>query len=334
MRRCSDTLNCIKKVKASGPALLGKSISVRTDIPDIYFSIVFYLRRNTDISTQFWSSVLPCLEGLIDLKDATVDFGGRSRRTRAAGSTSVINRFSDAGVRNRVGSCYVFYPEVPSDKLESDVVFSLSLWPEETGGAVGPGFACLNIRYDKFLDLHSAAFILKIRELMDAIWRLENGLMSYAFASFGYYGDPAPLTLAGDGVKKARLFWPSLFEWWSGATIPRSVPRRLHGLPLPNISDNVHRNLTGTISDGKGVKGVFWGNFLSKQYVDRLEANWLEEIANVASSVEIMPDGGASIFMAEDPFSQNSEHTEKARITLGPALLREESEPWIEPYLE
>jgi hypothetical protein len=106
---------------------------------------------------------------------------------------------------------------------------------------------------------------------------------------------------------------------------------RVHPIPVAATGNDIDGNLDDLIVKGRGIKGSYWANFLSTQFVQM--AGGADLLASRLSGLRIEPlgDGGLLIVATDSPLPQDSEDNrsrfQRLEAALRPAFLSRAETP-------
>ena len=211
-----------------------------------------------------------------DAKLNTGDFS--ERRWSAAAKKLLSGEFATL-------SLFAAHPEAPAHK----VCFS-----------VNPGRIDLtcSVSYLRRLSAHISALL----EWGVAAWNACEA--AYGYGNLGYIAPRMPF----DPAKGAENRLP-----WDRDTPPAHAP---HAIPVAWIGADIDGNLERLFLAGKGIKGAFWANFLSKACVEKAGgAAALQEFR-----IQPLAGGGLLVVATENPLPEDTPENRSRFLALQRAL--------------
>jgi hypothetical protein len=98
---------------------------------------------------------------------------------------------------------------------------------------------------------------------------------------------------------------------------PKSAPDvRPHAIPVAYTGLNVDLNLEDHYCAGRGIKGAFWANYLSKVYVDMTGGEQRVRDGLPGFRIEALRAGGLLIIATDSPLPEDTEENRQRFLTL------------------
>jgi hypothetical protein len=165
---------------------------------------------------------------------------------------------------------------------------------------------------------HLAVSTEKTAALIDFGKRAWNGAM--------------PVYGFGNVAGQPPLMGPGSFAMGGPPKLAAVAPPadRVHDIPVAQVGSDVDGNIDGLIAGGRGIKGAYWANFLSAQYVKR--AGGEAELSKALSGLRNESLGEGMLIVTTDaPLPQDSEDNRarfrRVESALKPAFLSRAETP-------
>lgn len=168
-------------------------------------------------------------------------------------------------------------------------------------------------------DVHVGCSLSYLRHLVEVPARVEAllhlgtgawdgvGGAAYGFGNVAYMDKIIPFNPSGPQD-------PDYVPPWEQ---PRAAPdARPHAIPVAHTGLNVDTNLDSIYCGGRGIKGAFWANYLSRVYVDL--AGGERQVREGLPGLRIQPlrEGGLLIVAADSPLPADTEENRQRFLTL------------------
>jgi hypothetical protein len=126
---------------------------------------------------------------------------------------------------------------------------------------------------------------------------------AYGFANLAYSPRLVPFNPSGPQH-------PDYVPPWEQ---PRGIPDvRPHPIPVAFVGLNVDMNLEDSYCAGRGIKGAFWANFLTRDHLERAGGERTLRAGLPGCRIEPLGDGGLLIVATDSPVPDDTpEHRER-----------------------
>lgn len=159
---------------------------------------------------------------------------------------------------------------------------------------------------------HLAASPDKVESLLQLAIRAWNGTPGGPSYGYGHIVNSLPRRLWDiTAPKPPDALWP-----WEFAKPP---VERVHAVPIAYGGD-IELNLTGLYQRGRGIKGAFWANFLSRDYVDMAGGEAALRTKLDGLRIERLDHGGLLIVTTDSPLPEDTDDTRERFLRLDEAL--------------
>jgi hypothetical protein len=95
---------------------------------------------------------------------------------------------------------------------------------------------------------------------------------------------------------------------------------RAHAVPVAYIGNDIEGNLASLYCGGRGIKGAFWANFLSRGYVEMAGGEEMIRTKLTGLRVDTLDHGGLLIIATESPLPEDTPETRERFARLHTAL--------------
>jgi hypothetical protein len=95
---------------------------------------------------------------------------------------------------------------------------------------------------------------------------------------------------------------------------------RTHPVPIAYVGNDIEVNLSSLYCGNRGIKGAFWANFLSADYVERLGGEGTLKRELNGMRIERLEHGGVLIIATDTPLPDDTEGTRSNFLRLDEAL--------------
>lgn len=159
---------------------------------------------------------------------------------------------------------------------------------------------------------HLATSPDKVESLLQLAIRAWNGTPGGPAYGYGHIVNSLPRSRWDiTKPKPADALWP-----WE---LVKAPVERAHAVPIASGGD-IELNLTGLYSRGKGIKGAFWANFLSYEYVAMAGGDAVLRAKLDGMRIEHLGHGGLLIVATDSPLPEDTESTHERFLRLDEAL--------------
>ncbi len=195
-------------------------------------------------------------------------------------------------------------------------------WPNHKisfGAQINPPAAHRGYPVPVIGDVHISCSLSYLRQLAESPERVEAllrlgkaawdgmGGAAYGFGNVAYMEKIVPFNPTGPQD-------PDYVPPWD---LPRAAPDlRPHAIPVAHAGLNVDSNLQSFYSDGRGIKGAFWANYLSKVYVDMAGGEQLLRNELLGCRIEALRGNGLLIVATDSPLPADTEENRQRFLTL------------------
>lgn len=212
--------------------------------------------------------------------DAKLNMGDFSERRWSAAEKKLLSgEFASL-------SLFAAHPEAPAHKIS----FS-----------VNPGRIDLTCGVS-YLRRLCNGYISALLEWGVTAWNASEA--AYGYGNLGYIAPRAPF----DPAKGAENRLP-----WDRDTPPAQAP---HAIPVAWIGSDIDGNLERLFLAGKGIKGAFWANFLSKACVEKTGG----AAALQGFRIQPLAGGGLLVVTTESPLPEDTPENRNRFLALHRAL--------------
>jgi hypothetical protein len=159
---------------------------------------------------------------------------------------------------------------------------------------------------------HLAASPEKVESLLQLAIYAWNGTPGGPAYGYGHIVNSLPRRRWDiTAPKPPDALWP-----WEFSKPPGE---RVHAVPIAYGGD-IELNLAGLYQRGRGIKGAFWANFLSLQYVDMAGGEAALRTKLDGMRVERLDHGGLLIVATDSPLPEDTDATRERFLRLDEAL--------------
>lgn len=216
-------------------------------------------------------------------------------------------RWSAAVPKLRAGTYHVveLIAEDP-DRVDHRIMFGAQVNPpERQRGYPVPVVGTVTVRCSLSYIRELARSPERVEALLDLGRTGWNGTeeAAYGFANLAYSPRIVPFSASG----------PQHPDWLPPWEQPRGTPDvRPHPIPVAFVGLNVDMNLEESYCAGRGIKGAFWANFLTRDHVERTGGERTLRDGLPGCRIEPLRDGGLLLVATASPVPEDTpEHRER-----------------------
>ena len=292
------------------------------------FSLIFFIRSETEVEGRFMLELAntflsdPLFPGCRPISlDTKLPGQGRKlnmgafseRRWNASVKKILAGQYAVVGIRAHT-------PDFPSQTI------SLSLHVNPPGGTEFLGSGDVQISCSVPYLRHLAASAEKVEALLQFGKRAWNGIEGGPAYGYG--------NLAFSPPRLGLLEWAAMAPP-PGTPLPwesiKAPEERTHAIPVACGGSDIDGNLEQLYCKGRGIKGAFWTNYLTRAHVSM--AGGEQQIRAKLSGMRVDPlnHGGLMVVATDSPLPEDTEENRqrflRVHAALRPAFLSREETP-------
>lgn len=307
---------------------------------EYYLVARLFLSRSRNLPAALLRSMPALLSGLMDIDQASLEYEVGQHIFEGDYSASSWDDVVEALRSNALN--YFRLGEFEVGGL-SRYGFILTAYfsPESKSERGTPTYLELSIELKRYieLDLQQVRLPQALLFFLTAVWNLAPNDIKYGYSNVGYYGGLVEYRKGLFGGLRRIDERGSLGRRSLEFLKNSSLRKYYSGVPLPNIGGMVDENLKHPIAEGGGIRGAFWANLISADYLSRLNVD-SEKIKSLDLEKAIHLDGGGlALFVSSTPLGAASDSElyqkyDRLRDFLRPAFISEQEYPQFASYLD
>ena len=287
-----------------------------------YFSLRFFVRSETEVEGRFMVELANTF--LSDLLVAGCRPISLDTKLPGMGRTLNMGEFSDRRWKASVKKILAGQYAVVGIKAETpdfpDQTIALTVHVNPPGGAEILTAGNIEIYCSIPYLRHLAASPQKLAALLQFGITAWNGIDSGP--AYGY-GNIA--------VSPPRIDAMARFKAPLGTPVPIQAPaERVHAIPVACVGD-VDSNLAQLYCMGRGIKGAFWANYLTRAHVGLAGGEQAIRTKLTGLRIDPLDHGGLLVVATDSPLPDDSEENRqrflRVHAALRPAFLSREETP-------